>query len=85
MDTIEANLALGLPADARKYDLAVQVLKYNHIDQCRLISNNPEKLADLRNVNIHAEPVYCEAFVNSHNRNYLITKKTKAKHTIKGI
>ncbi len=85
MDTIEANLALGLPADARKYDLAVQVLKYNHVDQCRLISNNPEKLASLRNVNIHAEPVYCEAFVNSHNRNYLITKKNKAKHTIKGI
>lgn len=85
MDTIEANLALGLPSDARKYDLAIQVLKYNKVNKCKLISNNPEKLAALRNVDIDAEPVYCEAFVNSHNRNYLITKKNKAKHTIKGI
>lgn len=44
MDTIEANVALGLPVDARKYDLAIQVLKYNKIDSCRLISNNPKKL-----------------------------------------
>ncbi|QEO57967.1 MULTISPECIES: 3,4-dihydroxy-2-butanone-4-phosphate synthase [Francisella] len=85
MDTIEANLALGLPSDARKYDLAIQVLKYNKVNKCKLISNNPEKLAALRNVDIDTEPVYCEAFVNSHNRNYLITKKNKAKHTIKGI
>lgn len=85
MDTIEANIALGLPADARKYDLAIQVLKYNQVENCRLISNNPEKLNALRNVNINAEPVYCEAFVNSHNRNYLVTKQTKAKHTIKGL
>ncbi|WP_150465557.1 3,4-dihydroxy-2-butanone-4-phosphate synthase [Francisella sp. SYW-2] len=85
MDTIEANLALGLPSDARKYDLAIQVLKYNKVNKCKLISNNPEKLAALRNVDIDAEPVYCEAFVNSHNRNYLITKKNKAKHIIKGI
>lgn len=85
MDTIEANIALGLPADARKYDLAIQVLKYHQVERCRLISNNPEKLKALRNVNIDAEPVYCEAFVNSHNRNYLITKQNKAKHTIKGL
>lgn len=85
MDTIEANIALGLPADARKYDLAIQVLKYNQVENCRLISNNPEKLDALKNVNIKAEPVYCEAFVNSHNRNYLVTKQTKAKHTIKGL
>ncbi|WP_239255516.1 GTP cyclohydrolase II, partial [Citrobacter werkmanii] len=64
MDTLEANLALGLPADARKYDLAIQVLKYNNVNRCRLISNNPEKLAALRNVDIETQPVYCEAFVN---------------------
>ncbi|MDE4957250.1 3,4-dihydroxy-2-butanone-4-phosphate synthase, partial [Francisella tularensis subsp. holarctica] len=31
MDTLEANLALGLPADERKYDLAIQVLTYNNV------------------------------------------------------
>jgi 3,4-dihydroxy 2-butanone 4-phosphate synthase/GTP cyclohydrolase II len=85
MDTIEANIALGLPVDDRKYDLAIQVLKYNNVENCRLISNNPEKLNALKNVDINAEPVYCEAFVNSHNRNYLVTKQNKAKHTIKGL
>ncbi|QIV96766.1 GTP cyclohydrolase II /3,4-dihydroxy-2-butanone 4-phosphate synthase [Allofrancisella inopinata] len=85
MDTIEANLALGLPVDARKYDLAIQVLKYNKIDKCRLISNNPKKVNALRMVGIETEPVACEAFVNSHNKDYLITKKNKMKHTIRGI
>ncbi|AIT09686.1 3,4-dihydroxy-2-butanone 4-phosphate synthase [Candidatus Francisella endociliophora] len=85
MDTIEANVALGLPVDSRKYDLAIQVLKYNQIDKCRLISNNPKKIHALETVGIHAEPVACDAFVNSHNKDYLMTKKDKMKHTIKGI
>jgi len=85
MDTIEANVALGLPVDARKYDLAIQVLKYNNISKCRLISNNPKKIHSLETVGIHAEPVACDAFINSHNKDYLITKKDKMQHTIKGI
>ncbi|WP_150467218.1 3,4-dihydroxy-2-butanone-4-phosphate synthase [Francisella sp. SYW-9] len=85
MDTIEANVALGLPIDARKYDLAIQVLKYNKIDSCRLISNNPKKINALETVGIYAEPVACEAFVNSHNKGYLMTKKDKMKHSIKGL
>ena len=85
MDTIEANVALGLPVDARKYDLAIQVLKYNKIDNCRLISNNPKKISALETVGIQAEAVAYEAFVNSHNKSYLMTKKNKMKHTIKGI
>ncbi|MDE5020829.1 3,4-dihydroxy-2-butanone-4-phosphate synthase, partial [Francisella tularensis subsp. holarctica] len=59
------------------------VLKYNNVTRCRLISTNPAKLAALRKVDIETPPVYCEAFVHSHNRNYLITKKIKAKHSIK--
>ncbi|ORM38859.1 3,4-dihydroxy-2-butanone-4-phosphate synthase [Francisella endosymbiont of Ornithodoros moubata] len=85
MDTIEANVALGLPVDARKYDLAIQVLKYNKVNNCRLISNNPKKIAALKTVGIQAETVAYEAFVNSHNKSYLMTKKNKMKHTIKGI
>lgn len=85
MDTIEANVALGLPVDARKYDLAIQVLKYNKVDNCRLISNNPKKIAALETVGIKVEAVAYEAFVNSHNKSYLMTKKDKMKHTIKGI
>ncbi len=77
MDTIEANVALGLPIDSRKYDLAIQVLKYNKIDKCKLISNNPKKIEALKTVGIDVETVSCNAFVNSHNQSYLKTKKIK--------
>ena len=85
MDTIEANIALGLPVDSRKYDLAIQVLKYNGINKCKLISNNPNKINALKTVGIEVETVSCDAFVNSHNESYLKTKKNKLKHTIKGL
>ena len=85
MDTIEANVALGLPIDSRKYDLAIQVLKYNKINKCKLISNNPKKIEALKTVGIDVETVSCNAFINSHNESYLKTKKDKMKHTIKGI
>ncbi len=85
MDTIEANVALGLPVDSRKYDLAIQVLKYNNIDKCKLISNNPKKICALKMVGIEAETISCDALVNSHNESYLKTKKDKMKHTIKSI
>lgn len=85
MDTIEANTALGLPVDSRKYDLAIQVLKYNGIDKCKLISNNPKKISALKTVGIEVETISCDAFVNSHNENYLRTKKDKMKHSIKGL
>lgn len=85
MDTVEANLALDLPIDSRKYDLAVQVLKYNNIKKCKLVSNNPKKLGALTSADINVETVSCEAFINSHNESYLQTKKDKLNHTIKGI
>ncbi|QLE79026.1 3,4-dihydroxy-2-butanone-4-phosphate synthase [Francisella sp. Scap27] len=85
MDTIEANEALGLPVDSRKYDLAIQVLKYNQISKCKLISNNPKKINALETVGIEVETISCEAFVNSHNQGYLKTKKDKMNHSIKGI
>ena len=85
MDTVEANVALGLPVDNRKYDMAVQVLKYNKIESCKLISNNPSKIKALENVNIKVSPINCEAFINEHNQEYLRTKKSKLNHCLKGI
>lgn len=85
MDTIEANEALGLPVDSRKYDLAIQVLKYNQIVKCKLISNNPKKINALETVGINVETISCDALVNTHNQTYLKTKKDKMNHSIKGI
>ena len=85
MDTVEANEALGLPVDLRKYDLAIQVLKYNNVDKCRLLSNNPDKVNALESCGIKTELTDSESFINQHNEKYLITKVNKLKHTIKGL
>jgi 3,4-dihydroxy 2-butanone 4-phosphate synthase/GTP cyclohydrolase II len=85
MDTIEANVALGLDVDSRKYDLATQVLKYNKIEECRLITNNPKKAQALEIVGIKTSCVSCKSFVNEHNKEYLETKRDKMQHTITGI
>ncbi len=85
MDTIEANVALGLDVDSRKYDLAIQVLKYNNVKQCQLITNNPKKAQALEIVGIKTSCVSCKAYVNEHNKEYLETKRDKMQHTITGI
>lgn len=85
MDTIDANLALGLPIDSRKYDMAIQVLKYNNINNCRLMSNSPKKIEALKRVGLNVELVGSESIVNKHNEGYLKTKKVKMQHNIKGV
>ena len=85
MDTVDANLALGLPVDSRKYDMAIQVLKHNNINRCRLMSNNPKKISALQRVDITVENIGSESAINKHNESYLKTKKIKMQHNIKGI
>ena len=46
-DTVEANLKLGLPADGRNFDVAVEMLKILHVKEINLLTNNPEKLKSL--------------------------------------
>ena len=85
LNTIEANLALGLPVDNRNYDLAVQILKYFDISSCLLLSNNPEKLNALNNANIFAERMASISEVQKLNKEYLKIKKDKLNHMIAGI
>ena len=44
LDTLDANLALGLPADGRKYEIAARMLKEMNIHRVRILTNNPEKV-----------------------------------------
>lgn len=85
MDTIEANEALNLPVDNRRYDNAVQVLKYYDINQCQLLSNNPEKVQALQKANIAVQVLVSESDVQEHNKGYLQTKKQRLNHSIKGV
>ncbi|HUZ39388.1 MAG TPA: GTP cyclohydrolase II [Streptosporangiaceae bacterium] len=75
LDTVQANLALGLPVDARDYSPAVAALRFLGIRSVRLLSNNPRKWAALAAGGIGcSEVVAMPATVTAHNRRYLDTK-----------
>ncbi len=80
LDTIDANLALNLPIDARSYDPAIAYLKRRAIEQCVLLTNNPDKMAALQQhgFDVMREPLRS----NSHDacRDYLETKRLKMGH-----
>ena len=81
LDTVEANLQLGFAADQRGYELPAAVLRALGISECRLLSNNPDKVAALERAGVAVvERVPCEAEPHTHAENYLKTKKEKLGH-----
>lgn len=52
-DTVEANLHLGLPADDRNFDVAIEILNILNIKEINLLTNNPEKIKFVKDSNIH--------------------------------
>lgn len=80
-DTVEANHQLGLPADARDYGLAIELLKTLGLKKIRLMTNNPRKLKALEADGIEVtERVALESGRNPHNAAYLATKRHKLGH-----
>jgi GTP cyclohydrolase II len=80
-NTVEANLALGLPADGRNFREAIQILEELEIKSIYLLTNNPEKIAAFEQSSIQLIgriPIEIKASV--HNQNYLETKKTFFNH-----
>jgi 3,4-dihydroxy 2-butanone 4-phosphate synthase/GTP cyclohydrolase II len=80
-DTVDANLDLGLPADARHYGTATQVLRDLGIRSVRLLTNNPDKVTNLEDFGIPvAERVPLTPHPNDHNLAYLLTKRDRMGH-----
>ncbi|MGB3444870.1 MAG: GTP cyclohydrolase II [Actinophytocola sp.] len=83
LDTVEANLALGLPVDARDYDVAAEILRDLDVTEVRLLSNNPEKLESLRRNGITVkERVPILVAPNDDNVTYLRTKRERLDHLL---
>jgi 3,4-dihydroxy 2-butanone 4-phosphate synthase/GTP cyclohydrolase II len=83
MDTAEANHALGLPEDAREYVEAAEILRALGVARVRLLTNNPDKVAALRQNGIEVtrvEPLVIAA--NPFNARYLDTKARKFGHAL---
>ena len=82
-DTLDANLALGLPADARDYEIAATMLKKKDVTRVRLMTNNPLKVKGLRDNGIEvSDRVSHITGLCESNRDYLNTKKMRMGHLL---
>ena len=88
MDTVDANLALGLPEDARDYNCGIQILKDLGVKKLRLMTNNPQKIYGLGDKDVGLEivervPLQMEA--NSVDKKYLETKAIRMGHILNNL
>jgi 3,4-dihydroxy 2-butanone 4-phosphate synthase/GTP cyclohydrolase II len=82
-DTVDANLDLGLPADARHYGAATQILRDLGVGAVRLLTNNPDKVSGLEAYGIEVtERVALTPHPNDHNLAYLQTKRDRMGHVL---
>ena len=83
LDTVAANTAQGLPVDAREYGAAAAILNDLGLDDVRLLTNNPAKVAGLAEHGVTAgERVPLQVGENPHNHGYLNTKRDLMGHQL---
>ena len=83
LDTVEANIALGLPIDKRKFEAAAEILLNLKIASIKLMSNNPDKKKALKDAGILVKSlVPLKVSPNEMNHKYLKTKQLKLGHLI---
>lgn len=85
-DTIEANHLLGFATDLRSFEIAGLILKHRGISEVILNTNNPEKIASLKEAGIRVlSRVPSLTPVNEHNKGYLRTKMDQLGHTLEEL
>jgi 3,4-dihydroxy 2-butanone 4-phosphate synthase/GTP cyclohydrolase II len=84
-DTVQANLSLGFEADLRQYECCVDILKQLGLRRVRLMSNNPDKIAALKQAGFEVERVPIEVEPHERTKEYMKTKKEKLGHMLDAI
>ncbi|GAA2381189.1 MULTISPECIES: bifunctional 3,4-dihydroxy-2-butanone-4-phosphate synthase/GTP cyclohydrolase II [Gordonia] len=85
-DTVDANLELGLPADARDYGLGAQILVDLGVRSMRLLTNNPAKRVGLDGYGLEiVDRVPMPVRANAENLRYLRTKRDRMGHVLDGL
>jgi 3,4-dihydroxy 2-butanone 4-phosphate synthase / GTP cyclohydrolase II len=83
LDTVEANLELGFPADSREYGIGSQILHDLGLTTIRILTNNPKKITGLEGFGLKVtEQVPIEVPPNAENRRYLEAKRAKLGHRL---
>jgi 3,4-dihydroxy 2-butanone 4-phosphate synthase / GTP cyclohydrolase II len=83
LDTVEANLELGYPADAREWGIGNQILADLGLTTIRILTNNPKKITGLEGFGLTVvEQVPIETPPTAENRRYLETKRDKLGHRL---
>ena len=83
MDTVEANLHLGLPADRRDYGVGSQILRDLGLRKLRIMTNNPKKIFGIEGFGLQVvEQLPIQVQPTEHNKEYLATKKEKMGHKL---
>ncbi len=83
LDTVDANLKLGLPADLRDYGIGAQILTDLGLTSIRILTNNPKKIIGLEGYGLSVTgQVPIEPTPNPHNEAYLRAKRDRMGHTL---
>jgi 3,4-dihydroxy 2-butanone 4-phosphate synthase / GTP cyclohydrolase II len=83
LDTVEANVELGFPADSREYGIGYQILSDLGLSAIRLLTNNPRTMEGIESYGLRVvEQVPIEVPPNDENRGYLAAKREKLGHTL---
>lgn len=82
LDTVEANVHQGFPADARDFTVAARMLRHLGVQRVRLMTNNPAKMNALEAGGVAVERVPLVVHPNAYNGGYLRTKRAKLGHDL---